>query len=201
MPSLNENRVVLLFDIGGVLTINHTQEQLAAMMDGDTNRNDLKSFWLDSPAVRRFELGKCTPEQFSAAILAELRLNIKVDKFLKSFRNWANDIDERASELLAALRKHYIVCCLSNSNELHWNKEKASHFHYAFFSHIIGSVKPDIEAFRYVLRRINLRPDEIYFFDDSKKNVETARSLGIDAYEIKGLDELTEKLRQLELYN
>ena len=196
---MNEDRKVLLFDIGGVLTVNHTVDQLASMMGGVTDLNDLKLVWLGSPAVRRFETGKYTPEQFSEAIIAELSLNIKVDGFLKSFRNWSNDIDERASKLLAYLRKHYIVCCLSNSNELHWNEEKVSHFHYAFFSHMIGCAKPDIEAFRHVLRRLNVRPNKICFFDDSRKNVESAKTLGIDAHEVNGLVELTEKLRVLEI--
>jgi len=51
-----------------------------------------------------------------------------------------------------------------------------------YYSWQTGFVKPSVDAFRHVLEKHQLSPDECLFFDDSEKNIELARSLGIESY-------------------
>jgi len=50
----------------------------------------------------------------------------------------------------------------------------------AYFSWETGNVKPDREAIEYVLNEQNIKPEEVVYFDDSQKNIEVAKNIGVD---------------------
>ncbi|TMC59959.1 MAG: hypothetical protein E6J26_02645 [Chloroflexi bacterium] len=70
-----------------------------------------------------------------------------------------------------------------------------------FPSHLTGRLKPDLEAFAYVVECLDIRPERIVFFDDNLLNVEVARSVGMRAYRVRGVDETIATLRALQLYD
>ncbi|MBX6321088.1 MAG: HAD family phosphatase [Rhodospirillaceae bacterium] len=45
----------------------------------------------------------------------------------------------------------------------------------------LGLRKPDPRLFRHLLERFGLQPETTFFVDDSRRNVEAARALGLDA--------------------
>lgn len=47
---------------------------------------------------------------------------------------------------------------------------------------VIGAAKPAPEAYHYVLRRLDVRPEECLFFDNKRPHVEGARALGMRAF-------------------
>jgi putative hydrolase of the HAD superfamily len=55
----------------------------------------------------------------------------------------------------------------------------------AFFSWETGFVKSDLKAYSNLISNINVKPEEIIYFDDSEENVQLAISLGIKAYVYK----------------
>lgn len=60
----------------------------------------------------------------------------------------------------------------------------------AYFSWETGLVKPDPQAYQNILRQNGLKPEDCLYFDDSSKNIEVARGLGIDAHEYQDLDKV-----------
>ena len=62
-----------------------------------------------------------------------------------------------------------------NFPEIFQNADKA------YFSWETGYVKPDERAFRHILEEFDLKPEECLYFDDSEKNIEAARKIGIQA--------------------
>lgn len=60
-----------------------------------------------------------------------------------------------------------------------------------YYSWKIGFVKPNPEAWKYVLDANDLKPEECIYFDDQDKNLKAAESLGIKAYMF--VDALTTK--------
>jgi len=60
----------------------------------------------------------------------------------------------------------------------------------AYFSWQTGFVKPDIKAWELILSENNLKADECIYFDDQKKNLESAESIGIKSFLFKNEDEL-----------
>jgi glucose-1-phosphatase len=185
---------VILFDVGGVLVDLGGVDALLSWMGPSASVEQLWPMWLRSPSVRAFETGRSGPMEFARGILAELKLDIAPERFLASFAAWPTQAYPGALELVASIPDHYQRALLSNSNVLHWPRvldEMAlrSSFEHRFSSHLIGKIKPDAEAFEHVLDRLNCRPAEVLFLDDNLLNVEAARSVGMQAQRVRGVQE------------
>jgi HAD superfamily hydrolase (TIGR01509 family) len=126
--------------------------------------------------------------------LAELKLDIAPERFLESFAAWPTQAYPGALELVASIPERYQLALLSNSNVLHWPRvldemKLRSSFEHRFSSHLIGKIKPDAEAFEHVIDRLNCQPAEVLFLDDNLLNVEAARSVGMQAQRVRGVQE------------
>jgi glucose-1-phosphatase len=190
-------RRVLLFDLGGVLIDNAMFASLQQLMRSDLSEAELIHLWLANPVAREYELGRCSTEVFCRSIVTELDLAISPEAFLTAFRGWPKGFHRGVDVLLAALRRHHTVCCLSNSNEAHWTDTITGHFDHAFSSHLIGHIKPDRSAFEYVVAALDVKPGDVHFFDDALANVEAATAFGLDAHHTVGYRSLRSKLTEL----
>ena len=189
---------LLLFDIGGVVIESATFYNLNTLLPESLDLPILKQRWLQSPSVRGFELGQLSAIDFANAFIDEWQLNLSNDAFLTAFNEWPRDFYPEARETLKLLRKRYQVACLSNSNPLHWHKYAgfSDDFDQTFFSHLMGAIKPDPEAFQIALEQCQVPATEIYYFDDSISNIETAQSLGMQAFLVNGFQEVLLILRE-----
>ena len=128
--------------------------------------------------------------------MREWEVNLTPEQFLARFTTWARRVLPGAKELLTELRGRYRLAALSNSNELHW--ERNTHelriielFEFAMSSHEVGLCKPHPDIYKAAIDRANVSsPDAIVFFDDVAANVEAARSAGMRAHQVRGVDEL-----------
>jgi HAD superfamily hydrolase (TIGR01509 family) len=193
---------VLVFDLGGVLLENTGREALTAMLPSEMEPGDVRLRWLASSVVQRFEQGHISADEFAHTLVKEWKLKLDPVTFIEAFATWPKGFFPGAKELLGTLRTQHRVICLSNSNEVHWARfpELPTLFDLAFSSHQIGHVKPDREAFEFVVARANADAHDIYFFDDLLPNVEAARALGIKAFQVEGLPDLKAALHSEMLY-
>ena len=188
-----ENKVIL-FDLGGVLVELTGVPAMLNWLPDKITEDELWEMWLTSDAVRKFETGKCEPNEFAEDIITEMKLSVSSDEFLLQFESWVKGAYDGAHTLLKKLKKDYTIALLSNTNTLHWNKvlnevEIADLFDYQFLSFETGMLKPDKEAFEFVLKELKCEPADMIFLDDNIINVRSARSLGITAYKAKGLNQ------------
>lgn len=190
---------VLLFDLGGVLIENQMFSELKRLMNSDQSEAELVEMWLTNPVARRFELGRCSPIEFAHSIIEQFGLPLEPGEFIAAFKNWPKGFYKGVEPLLVDLRSRFRVCCLSNSNEIHWTNIITDHFEFAFSSHLIGCIKPDVSAFEYALGALGVEAGEVYYFDDAAMNVDVATSCGIRAYHTVGFDQLKSTLADLEL--
>jgi beta-phosphoglucomutase-like phosphatase (HAD superfamily) len=75
----------------------------------------------------------------------------------------------------------------------------APQFAMHFASHLLGLLKPDRAIFEHVVERLGYAPERILFLDDTTVNVESARSVGISAYRVVGLEGVIEQLREVRV--
>jgi epoxide hydrolase-like predicted phosphatase len=197
----SQSAKVLLFDLGGVLVQNAAFERLGALLAEPTDLPTLKGRWLSSPSVRAFELGRIGPGAFAEAFIAEWSPTCSAEAFIVEFADWPGDFYPSAIPLLACLRRRHRIACLSNSNELHWNRFDGFRacFDEAFSSHLIGAIKPDAACFRLVLERLRLAPGDVVFFDDIEANARAAAKLGINAIHVDGFEALVLALEREQL--
>jgi len=58
-------------------------------------------------------------------------------------------------------------------------------------------VKPEKEAFAYVIDQLDCEPSSILFFDDNRVNVEAAHEMMLRGHRTRGIFELKKKLKDL----
>lgn len=196
MPSYD----VLLFDLGGVLVQWVGSQGLMEFAGERLSPESARRFWLESPWVRDFERGRCTPLEFARGVVAELDLAIPPEDFLQAFTSWDRGPFPGAVELLEDLRSRCTLACLSNNNVIHWTRLRDDYgfgkrFDRCFISHEIGLIKPDHEVFEYVRRALGVPPARVLFLDDNPECTEAAQRLGFAAVTVRGVDEVRQALQ------
>lgn len=176
-------------------------------LDWETWTNKLPEFqdkFFNSYYSKNFDRGIIGAKEFFDGISSDLDLTVSISRFLMEYRLLPKGFYPGAPELLKELAKNYTVACLSNTNELHWNKlldvdNLDKYFKYKFPSHIIHEIKPDIEAYRAAIKGLNCHPNAIAFFDDREVNVYAAKKSGMNAFQVKNFKDLCDKIVSLEI--
>jgi putative hydrolase of the HAD superfamily len=192
----------IIFDLGGVLVDWAGVDAIIDLAAKHLDRETARRFWMESPWIRRFETGRCSPEDFAAGVVRDLELKVTPDAFLAEFRGWVRGPYPGALELLEALRPRYTLACLSNTNALHGALLRddfgfGERLDGAYFSFQIGHMKPDREAFEHVLRGLGRRPESTVFLDDNIECVEGAARVGLIARHVRGIEGVRAALADL----
>ena len=186
---------VLLFDLGGVCV---TLSGAATVTSWLSGRMDMSTFWekwLTSPSVRAFESGRMEATSFSEAVIQEFPVPVDAETFLAHFASWVDALTPGIKPLLDTLSDRYTVCCLSNTNAVHWKRLSghlglADCFHHCFASHKTGFLKPDAEAFGHVVETLGVPASSILFLDDLPQNVKAAQMSGLSALHVNRPEEI-----------
>ncbi|GAB4125882.1 MAG: HAD family phosphatase [Acidobacteriota bacterium] len=190
---------VLLFDLGGVLVEWVGSAGLLSLADGSLDAEAARRFWLESPWVRRFERGQCSPLEFACGVVEELGLRLPPEDFLVHFTGWDKGPFPGATLLLRELRGRYRLACLSNNNTVHWpclrdEFSLGKLFDRCFISCEIGLVKPDPDVFRYVRRELGVPAGRILFIDDNPECTEAAAAEGFTVLTASGIEGVRQAL-------
>jgi len=197
---MNSNQLrVILFDLGGVLVELTGVPRLLSWLGNRITPEELWEMWLSSPVVRSFETGRSGPEEFADHLIREMGLPVNRDEFIREFTLWPKRSFDGAHNLLHRLSPTYVRATLSNTNVLHWPRYMGemgfSHaFDHHFASHLIGRIKPDEDAFHYVVDKLGHSASAILFLDDNELNVIGARRVGMRAVCVKGVREAEQAL-------
>ena len=185
---------ILMLDIGMVLvTLNF--QPLADRMQVLTGVQpaELQAALREGNLIQNYETGRITEEKFHEEICRRLGARISWSDFLEA---WYSIFDQPIipDDTLASLARIIPMWTLSNTNKLHFDFMLRQftflrHFEGFVLSHEVGAMKPDARIFLAALEKTRARPEEVLFVDDQEVNVQAARSLGIDAFQFRGLDE------------
>jgi len=195
---------VLLFDLGGVLVEFSGVQDVAPLLRKQLSEAEIWDRWRHCPHTWQYGIGKLSREEFGERFVRDWDLNVSAKDFLREFRTWSKGLLPGAAELLAVLRPRFRLAALSNSNELHW--ERNTHdlgltglFEVSISSHQIGLCKPDPEAYLLVLERLGVPAEAVMFFDDVPAHVEAASALGIHAFQVNGVEGVRARLMKEQL--
>ena len=191
----------LLFDLGGVLVEFSGVQDIAPFLRERLSESEIVERWRHCPHTRQYGLGKLSREEFGERFVRDWDLSISPESFLREFRTWSKRLLPGAADLLASLRPRFRLAALSNSNELHWERNTndlgvISLFEVAISSHQIGICKPDRGAYLIALERLGVSPEVVMFFDDVPAHVEAAAALGIHAFRVEGVQGVRAQLIQ-----
>ncbi len=95
----------------------------------------------------------------------------------------------------------YVVSLMSNTYEIHARSNNLRGFYdifdTVFLSNEIGLIKPDMEKYKYVIRKLDTKPKKCIFIDDKIQNLVPARELGIIVIRFESFEEFKVKLNEL----
>lgn len=192
MKSVLNGISTIIFDLGGVV-LNLNPDLTAnefANLSGLTKEEVYKVFH-ESPWAPAFEKGEISVADFRNNIRRELRLEINDSAIDLAWSAMLRELPEERLLMLSKLHNDYQTMVLSNTNEIHvrdFDKKVAAitpgktiqdHFHRVYYSHEIGMRKPDLEIYKFILEKNNLKPESTIFVDDMLPNIEAAQQCGI----------------------
>jgi putative hydrolase of the HAD superfamily len=195
---------VLLFDLGGVLVEYSGVREVARLLPVETSESEILERLSRCPHTEAFGRGQLSRQDFGERFVRDWGIDLAPERFLEEFRSWSKCLLPGAIELLASLRSRFRLAALSNSNELHWERNSGDLgvtdlFEVAISSHHIGLRKPDYRIYLAALDRLGVSPDSVMFFDDVHENVVAAAELGIRAFQVDGVPGVRGRLMREKL--
>ena len=195
----------VLFDLGGVIVNWHNSWLIQDVSDEFQLQEEKlsKEFYKNLPEI---STGRINEKEFWHAIGKELKskklMNLNeslLDKIFRKRCSLNNSMINLSKELS---QKDITVGILSNTEPASYsvmeNLTSLDHFEYKFLSYNIGHLKPEPEIYHHVIDNIPFPKEELFFIDDLKSNVESARSEGIDSVQYSNYDEL---LKECQIRN
>ena len=195
-----KNCKAVIFDLGGVLLNIDYRLTIAAFNElGVKNADLFYSKKIQHPIFDKIEIGAISPKEFLDALQKECK-NANVEQVENAWNSMLLDLPENRLDCIKNLKNNYKIFLLSNTNEIHIKAfrkkigEKqweafSSLFDKMYLSHQIGFRKPGKEAFQIILEENKLKPNEVFFIDDSPQHIEAAKKLGIHChYLVEGVE-------------
>ena len=182
----------IIFDLGGIfINIDFARTERAFTELGLSNFNVYFTQHHASNLFELLETGKVSPAEFCDAFRKETGMNISNEQIIHSWNELLLDFPLERIEWLGKIRNKYNIYLFSNTNQIHYDsfiesftnqtglKDFNSYFIKAYYSHELGLRKPYPESFQYILDEQNLVAEETLFIDDTLKNVEGAKAIGL----------------------
>ncbi|GAG03948.1 unnamed protein product, partial [marine sediment metagenome] len=95
----------------------------------------------------------------------------------------------------------YTVSLMSNTHDVHAKSNYLKGFYdifdNVFLSNEIGFIKPDMDKYKYVLKKLDTSPKKCIFIDDKIQNLVPARELGIIVIRFESFNGFKEQLNEL----
>lgn len=185
----------IIFDLGGVLyRIDYweTFNRMGTLLGIEMGINDIPAHI--NEIVRSYNAGLIRTETFLWKLQKEAKGTTPLpQKLISAWNAMLIGWEEGIFDFLIKIKSEYNLFLYSNINDLHFNhlnKEIDSLnmdvkldeiFKGMAFSHQINRVKPDVQAFKYVLNLYDVNPEKTLFIDDFQENVDGAIDAGMNA--------------------
>ncbi|NHJ24754.1 MAG: HAD family phosphatase [Candidatus Lokiarchaeota archaeon] len=209
-----------IFDFGGVL-IEKTfvLKNLFSILEHDLNFK-LPDKEIDpyiKKCRRRLSSGRISAREFLEKILEKYYYPIQnkegalppkrvnIEYYLELWFNLytqVTDISSDMAEIVERLHQAgFSVSLMSNTYAIHVKSNRLRGFYdvfdNVFLSNEIGLIKPDIEKYKYILRKLDTKPKNCVFIDDKITNLIPARELGIIVIKFESFEKFKEDLTNL----
>lgn len=200
------NLSCVLFDLGGVIVNWHDSWLIQEISDEFQLQEEKlsKEFHKHLPEI---STGRMNEKDFWHIIGKELEskklMNLNeslLDRIFRKRVSLNNSMIDLSKELF---QKGITVGILSNTELVTYSVVEdltsLEHFEYKFLSYNIGHLKPEPEIYRHVIDNMPFPKEELFFIDDLKSNVESARLEGIDSVQYSDFDDLLKELHLRKL--
>lgn len=175
----------ILFDADGVLVTNN--KKFSDHLADDLNISlEMTTPFYKGP-FKDCLIGKADLKEEIAPFLPQWGWKGSVDAFLTLWFNVEHRLNQPLLDYIQLLRQRGIFCYVATNQEKYRSDYMKEYMEFGplfdgvFASNEIGVCKPDAAFYTYILEYLHLLPEEVLFWDDTERNVEGAKALGIQA--------------------
>ena len=155
---------------------------------------------------KKATFGKRPMKDVFRRICQERKINGGINKICSQYiilYNKNKKLNKQLIKIIKSLKNRYLIACHTDTNEFHYEGHRRQGllklFDRHFASHLINSRKYEKKAFKIVLKKLKIKPNEIAFIDDNSLNIKNARSLGMKTILFKNNKQLVRDLRKLKI--
>lgn len=182
---------IFLFDLGNVLAKSLDDYGLYNKLNCKISYDEFLQYWWGDDLVLKAHMGLVTDDEHVEALLKFCKIDLSINQFYEIYNSLDNSLYDETIEIINELKnKGYKVGLLSNLRLMDYKRYeeqiKKINFDYLFLSYEIKCIKPSSDIYLQVIDALNCEADNIIFFDDNQKNVNGAKQLGINAYQVTG---------------
>ena len=179
-----------VFDLGGVLSVPMVSKKLYEQIKWKVSYYEFLDKFNNSAESIKVHKGEISTKDFFEYLKGYMDDDITLEEFKNIYVN-NNKFFTDTIEIIKKLKNlGYKVYLLSNLKEIDYEKFikhfDVSIFDEMFLSFKLDMLKPNDDIYQYVINKLNTKPENIYFFDDNKENVDGAIRNGINAYQVTG---------------
>jgi HAD superfamily hydrolase (TIGR01509 family) len=193
----------IIFDMGGVILRTEDQTpRIELAKQYGISPAELSDAVFNTPLAIQGSLGKIPEEAVWQGIAEHFHLS-KQDAEIFQEAFWRGDVlDRELVNFISGLRPRYKTGLLSNA----WSgarammdvKHQALHaFDVAVFSAEVGLAKPDERIYQFILKQLEVLPEEAIFIDDFPENIAGAQKCGLKTIWFQNRDQMIEEFTVL----
>lgn len=191
-----------IFDIGGII-LDVSDEVITNFLNiTEEQTKELNKLVYGDKRFLKCLKGEITQEEYEKQLIQENpEKEAEIDKLLNpAYQEQVLPFIADTWEYICSLKERgYAIYFLSNLTEAsyYYLKEKLKITHLvdgAIYSWQEGMVKPQKEIYELLLKRYQLKREEVVFFDDKLKNVEMGNNLGIKSILYKTKKDIEENI-------
>ena len=179
-----------VFDLGGVLSVPMFSKKLYEQIKWKVSYAEFLDKFNNSEESIKVHKGEISTKEFFEYLKRYMDDNITLEEFKNIYVNNNKFFNDTIEIIKKSKNLGYKVYLLSNLKEIDYEKFikhfDVSIFDEMFLSFKLGMLKPNDDIYQYVINKLNTKPENIYFFDDNKENVDGAIKNGINAYQVTG---------------
>ena len=195
----------IVFDISNVLAPFRFKEFLAEKgFDGAMIKRIIKASAM-TPYWTEFEKGKLTYEEaMNGFISTDPEIAAELHKAYESCVGIMGKYDYTEGWIKSLKEAGYRLYCITNFTPAGYEQcydciSFIEKFDGCVFSFREGVAKPDLEIYKILLERYDLKAEECVFIDDTEENVLSAEKLGFKGIVFTGYKDTVDKLDQLSI--
>lgn len=195
----------IIFDIGNVLADFNWRAYLDSFALPEQEDRIVERTLFLSPLWAEIDRGRLSDDELLAQICKSAPEQEMLIRRVYSGAGMAVSQNTYAPGLLKRLKElGYQIYILSNYGKTFY-EERLSNFEFLRYSdgQVISYqeqyIKPEPEIYQILLSRYQICPEEAVFFDDLPKNLETAKTFGINTVQVRGYESIEEGLRSFDI--
>ena len=196
----------IIFDMGGVIVDVHREEairQFKAIGVWDAERQiDANNH---SGLFLAFENGDIDSEAFRHQLSVHAGTDIPMEAVVKAWKSIISKPLQYKLDYILTLRKKYRLYLLTNNNPIliDWARTSdfsaaglpiTSYFDKLYISYEMKCTKPGRLIYEQLILDSGINPSETLFIEDGTRNINTAKELGFQTFQVKNAEDWREAL-------